>query len=151
MEWLGLREGVDFGCMIDLAGLSRVFNQQYGSWTYFGLDHVATCWLGDAHALGEDEAHNGGPHAPPARSPRTVWLTRAAVPVPRAAVGDSVKSLEVFRRYVELFAQPAQLAEAKKTLLSRTPAPSFARKHPSFEGVCMGNRKTCTCGAAFFS
>ena len=82
--------------MIDLAGLSRVFNQQYGSWTYFGLDHVATCWLGDAHALGEDEAHNGGPHAPPARSPRTVGLTGAVVP----RAGDHRR--EYLRRAVQL-------------------------------------------------
>ena len=132
-----------------------------------GLDHVITCWLGDEHALREDEAHN--------------------------AVGDSIKSLQVYRKYVELFGDPAMLAQYKAALMSyalplpllrrlpikcthvhvstyasshtltyhamvcnhvfcrRTPAPSFAKRNPSFEGVCMGNRKTCTCGAAFFS
>ena len=29
--------------------------------------------------------------------------------------------------------------------------PSFAVKHPSFEGVCQGNRRLCTCGAPHFS
>jgi hypothetical protein len=31
VEWLGLHEGIDFGCMIDLAGLTRVYNEQYGA------------------------------------------------------------------------------------------------------------------------
>jgi hypothetical protein len=36
VQWLGLEEGVDFSCMIDLAGLTRVYNEQYGSFTSFG-------------------------------------------------------------------------------------------------------------------
>ena len=63
-----------------------------GSFTSFGLDHVITCWLGDEYALREDEAHN--------------------------AVGDSVKSLQVYRKYVELFADPASLAQYKAALLA---------------------------------
>ena len=31
VQWLDLKEGVDFGCMIDLAGLTRVYNEQYGT------------------------------------------------------------------------------------------------------------------------
>jgi hypothetical protein len=57
-----------------------------------GLDHVITCWLGDEHALREDEAHN--------------------------AVGDSIKSLQVYRKYVELFGDPAMLAQYKAALMS---------------------------------
>ena len=29
------------------------------------------------------------------------------------------------------------------------PEPSFAKKFPIYDGVCMGNRKSCTCGAPF--
>ena len=43
-EWLELEEGVDFAGCIDLAGLTRVFNPKYSSYTHFGLDHVATAW-----------------------------------------------------------------------------------------------------------
>ena len=42
------------------------------------------------------------------------------------------------------------LEEAKQRLLDTPPEPSFAKLNPSFEGCCMGNRKTCTCGAPFF-
>jgi RNA exonuclease 4 len=42
------------------------------------------------------------------------------------------------------------LEHAKALLLQTPPEPSFAKKNPSFEGCCMGNRKTCTCGAPFF-
>ena len=31
VEWLGLREGVDFASMVDLTGLYRVWNEQYKS------------------------------------------------------------------------------------------------------------------------
>ena len=31
-----------------------------GSYTSFGLDHVITCWLGNDHALAEDEVRNYG-------------------------------------------------------------------------------------------
>lgn len=40
VQWLGLTEGVDFAGMVDLAGVYRVFNTQYNSWTIFGQDHV---------------------------------------------------------------------------------------------------------------
>ena len=36
-------------------------------------------------------------------------------------------------------------------LLAVPPEPSFAKRFPSFEGVCQGNRRTCSCGAPFFS
>jgi RNA exonuclease 4 len=45
-QWLGLQEGVDFAGMIDLAGLFRVFNPQYKSWSVFGQDHLARVLLG---------------------------------------------------------------------------------------------------------
>ena len=68
------------------------YGARTGSFTSFGLDHVITVWLGDEYALREDEAHN--------------------------AVGDSIKSLQVYRKYVELFADPPLLAQYKAALLS---------------------------------
>jgi hypothetical protein len=47
-------QGEDFAGMIDLAVLIRVWNTKYGSYTYFGLDHAASCWLG--------QANDGAPH-----------------------------------------------------------------------------------------
>lgn len=41
VQWLGLKEGVDFAGMVDLAGLWRVWNEQYKSWSVFGQDHIA--------------------------------------------------------------------------------------------------------------
>jgi len=45
--------------------------------------------------------------------------------------------------------QPALLALQVKTL-STPVGPSFAVANPTFEGCCMGNRKTCKCGAPFY-
>ena len=69
--------------------------------------------------------------------------------LPPAAVGDAIKSIRLFKLHQQLQANPEQWAQAQATLLATPPQPSFARQNPSFEGVCMGNRKTCTCGAPF--
>lgn len=107
--------------MMDLVGLFRVWNRQYKSWSVFGQDHLAKVLLQwDAPAAGGHDA-----------------------------VGDALKSIRLFRLHQQLQASPAQWEAAQAALLAAPPAPSFAKLNPSFEGVCMGNRKTCTCGAAF--
>ncbi len=40
-------------------------------------------------------------------------------------------------------------ALGQEALLAAEPTESFAKRNPTFEGVCMGNRKTCRCGAPF--
>lgn len=89
-----------------------------------------------------------------ALTPPAPSLSPAASPAPppptrRPAVGDALKSIRLFKLYQQLQASPPQWAAAQAALLATPPAPSFARQNPSFEGVCMGNRKTCTCGAPF--
>lgn len=42
--WLGLAEGADFGSMLDLSALFRVWDG--AKYAYFGQDHVAAVWLG---------------------------------------------------------------------------------------------------------
>ena len=69
---------------------------------------------------------------------------------PHDAATDAVKSIRLFNLHGALAADPAARARAEAALLESAPEPSFAKRHPSFEGVCMGNRKTCTCGAPFF-
>lgn len=59
--------------------------------------------------------------------------------------------MRLFKLYMSLQADPAAMEAARRKLLSRPPAPSFARLNPTFEGCCMGNRRTCKCGAPFFS
>jgi RNA exonuclease 4 len=60
-----------------------------------------------------------------------------------------LKSIRLFKLYNQLQSNPTLWQKAQQALLATPPQPSFARLNPSFEGVCMGNRKTCTCGAAF--
>mmetsp|Transcript_7669 Transcript_7669/g.15016 ORF Transcript_7669/g.15016 Transcript_7669/m.15016 type:complete len:275 (-) Transcript_7669:263-1087(-) len=122
VEWLQLREGEDFAEMIDLSALFRVWNAKYNSFTYFGLDHAATCLLG--------QANDGAPHN---------------------AVTDAVKSMQLFNLYCRVQHSPDEVASLHQKLLATPVAPSFAKQNPSFEGCCMGNRKTCICGAPFFS
>lgn len=123
IEWLGLTEGVDYAACIDLAGLTRVWNAQFGGFTYFGLDHTAATWL-DA-GLADGESHD--------------------------AVADAAKSVRLYQYFCELEKDPTALAAAQRKLATAPRAPSFALRNPSFEGVCQGNRKTCTCGQPFFS
>lgn len=122
VEWLGLKEGVDFDSMQDLAGLYRVWNTKYNSWSIFGQDHLVKVLLGwDV----ENQGHN--------------------------AALDAIKSMRLFNYRQILERDPSQWQQAQQALLSTPVAPSFAKRYPSFEGVCMGNRKSCTCGAPFFS
>lgn len=120
VSWLGLKEGVDFAELRDLAGLYRVWNPKYNSWSVFGQDHVAKILLGwDV----EGRAHN--------------------------AVEDACKSIRLFHLFNKLKDTP-EWDKAQAMLLAIPPGPSFAKRYPTFEGCCMGNRRTCTCGAPFF-
>jgi len=122
VEWLELQEGVDFGGMVDLSALFRVWNDKYSSFTYFGLDHASTCCLGQAN---DGAAHN--------------------------AVTDAIKSMQLFNLYCRTQTSPDDLSKMHAKLLATPVAASFAKQNPTFEGCCMGNRKTCKCGAPFFS
>ena len=119
VAWLGLKERVDFGGLIDLTGLFRVWNPRFSSYSVWGQDHLASVLLG--------------------------WPTSQ-----HDAATDAVKSIRLFNLHTAMTADPGARAQAEAALLASSPEPSFAKRHPSFEGVCMGNRKTCTCGAPFF-
>ena len=62
---------------------------------------------------------------------------------------DAIKSMRLFNFYQQFQPNPDAWQQAQQMLLNTMPEPSFAKINPSFEGVCMGNRKTCVCGAAF--
>ena len=124
VQWLGLIEGQDFQGMVDLAGVWRVWTPRFNTWSVFGQDHLVRVLLG---------AEFGAQH--------------------NAAL-DALKSVRLFNYWRRCDADKAgaggaELERAKQALLNAPPEPSFAKKNPSFEGCCMGNRKTCTCGAPF--
>jgi RNA exonuclease 4 len=120
--WLGLREGVDYAACIDLAGLYRVWNPKYNGWTAFSQDHCAQILLGwDVDATAHDAAL------------------------------DAVKSVRLFNFWAAARTDPGRWAAAQAALLAAPPRESFAKRNPTYDGVCMGNRRTCTCGAPFFT
>ena len=123
VEWLGLVEGRDFGSMVDLAALLRVYNAKYGSYSYFSQDHYASAWLGIFRT--EADTHD--------------------------AVADAIISMRLFHAYCSLQYDPAAIAAQGARVLSAPHKSSFAKLHPEWEGCCMGNRQTCKCGAPFFS
>jgi len=120
-DWLRLERGTDYGDLIDLAGIWRVWNDRFKSWSVFSQDHLVRTLLGTS----VEDAHD--------------------------AVGDCVKSSRAWLLYERVKHSPEELAAARAKLLAVTPEPSFAKRFPSFEGVCQGNRRTCSCGAPFFS
>ena len=77
---------------------------------------------------------------------RDLAILLAAVMSDEAVAASS----STFRDAERISGGEAALDAAKQKLLESPPEPSFAKKNPSWEGVCMGNRKTCTCGAPFF-
>ena len=106
--WLGLKEGTDFTSMMDLAGMYRVWNEQYNTWSIFGQDHVAKVLLGW-------EAQEGGAE--------------------HDAVTDAVKSIRLFNYHQTLQATPGAMEQAQRALLAAPVAPSFAKRYPTFDGV----------------
>lgn len=59
--------------------------------------------------------------------------------------------MRLFDLYCRVQHTPVELAALQRKLLETPVAPSFAKSFPTYDGCCMGNRKTCTCGAPFFS
>ena len=96
VEWLGLQEGVDFGCMIDLAGLTRVYNEQYGA--FFQLDDLEYTVLCMARCL--RFIHEVPLRAEQAHLQALVWTTSS-----HAGLGTS--TLFVKTRHTTRWATPS--------------------------------------------
>mmetsp|Transcript_13590 Transcript_13590/g.41079 ORF Transcript_13590/g.41079 Transcript_13590/m.41079 type:complete len:225 (-) Transcript_13590:305-979(-) len=122
VQWVTLQEGSDFQSMMDLAGLYRVWNDRYKSWSVWSQDYLCKQLL--------------------------QWDTTQQT---HNAALDAVKSIRLYNHWVALQANPSAWKQAQETLLAGTPEPSFAKRNATFEGVCMGNRKTCSCGDPFFT
>lgn len=61
------------------------------------------------------------------------------------AATDAIISIRLFNKFMQLRDTP-ELETVKQSLIAIPLEPSFAKKNPSYETVCMGNKKTCTCG-----
>lgn len=120
VQWLGLREGVDFQSCMDLAGLYRVWNTKYNSWTVFGQDHVATVLLGWNL---QDMSHN--------------------------AAFDALKSIKLFNLYQQMQQDPAGWQRAQQALLDAPPTLSFAKQNPSYEGEAVFDVGPCCCSCCW--
>lgn len=124
IEWLGLKEGVDFAFAIDLAALFRVWTQE-GAYVYFSQDHAASVWLrGTKFARPPGAAHD--------------------------ALADAATSMALFHGYCQARTEPSRLAQLQQETLSAPRSASFAMLNPVFEGVCQGQKRTCVCGGPFF-
>lgn len=121
VEWLGLREGVDFESLIDLAGLYKVWNSVYNTYSIFSLEHLARVVL---RYDGKGQPHN--------------------------AARDAVLSMQLYNYYRRAEWTPGLWEKVGRALLEEPVRPSFKKLNPIFEGVCMGDRKQCKCGAPFF-
>jgi RNA exonuclease 4 len=121
VQWLRLEDGVDFESMRDLMGLFSVKNPRYNnSTTCFSLAHEAKALL----SMDQQTTHHPAIDA---------WL-----------------SIKLYQLYLLLQQHPAELARAQQLLLDTPIEGAFNKKHPIYDGVCMGNRKDCKCGQPHF-
>jgi RNA exonuclease 4 len=120
VQWLQLAEGVDYGALIDLAALFRCWNPVRGEYTGFSQDHCAKAWLG----VGDRPNHD--------------------------ALSDSVISMSLFNAYRSVQKNPEQLFQLQQATMNTPRVPGFSATHPTVDGCCMGNRKSCKCGAPNF-
>jgi len=102
--------------------LAALFRAWDGTrYVYFNQDHCAKVWLGAVRPPG----------------------------VSHDAVGDAAVSMALLGCYMRM--PDSAKAECHARALATPRTPSFAVKNPSFEGVCQGNRRLCTCGAVQYS
>jgi len=105
-----------------LVDLSALFRAWDGQrYVYFSQDHCAKVWLGAVRP--PDTSHD--------------------------AVGDAAVSMALLGNYMR--APDSFKAQNQQRCLATPREPSFAVRHPVFEGVCQGNRRLCKCGAPHFS
>lgn len=119
VQWLGLVEGIDYGSLIDLAALFRVWNDRHHAFTCFSQDHVAKVWLN----VQDRQSHD--------------------------ALEDAAIAMGLFNAYRRVQHDAAQLQHWQAQTLSAPRTPGFAALHGSLDDCCLGGRKTCTCGAGF--
>ena len=119
IQWLGLVEGTDFGSLMDLSGLFRVWNTNRSSWTIFSQDHVAKVWLNVMH-----RSHD--------------------------ALDDALLSIALFNAYRQVQMDSNQMQHMQMCTINTVITPSYGASHGSIDGCCLGHRKSCTCGSAFF-
>jgi len=112
LQWLGLRSGEDFRSFIDLRDLWRSWSAHYKSYTHYSLSHQAKCILGAAPA----EKHS--------------------------ASMDALTTMKLLQCYLWGRKYSMAFVHSKVATLQNTEiAPSFAKRHPTFEGVQMQSRK----------
>merc|ERR1719229_1561757 len=112
LQWLGLRHGVDFNSFIDLRDLWRSWSEHYKSYTHYSLSHQAKCILG----------------APPMDK--------------HSASMDALTTMKLLQYYLWCRKYSIPLLHSKVAVLGQTPiTPSFAKRHPTFEGVTMQSKK----------
>ena len=146
VEWLQLREGVDYERTIELAELFKTYNPRYSNYSYFSLSHEANTLLGQG-AFGM-----GGAELRMRKCCYNNCFVSASVPAGFIAdqhdpATDAKASVQLFKKY---YANSALLAQAKQKLLHNRPPPSWAKRNNyRWKGVCMAAfmPKMCFCGA----
>ena len=118
--WCKLKEGTDFRSTEDLAELYKVYSPRYRSWSRFSLEHLSKVVLGSR-------------------------LTGAA----HNAADDAINSIRLYKFYLENKSNSGIWNRIQNDLLKGQRPMSFSKRHPTFEGVCMGNKQLCRCGEPF--
>ena len=112
--WLGLKQNQDYRHSIDLRDLWRSWSDYYKSYTHYSLSHQAKCILNYQNA--DQQKHS--------------------------ASYDGITEMKLFQYYLWCRYYNMQLFNSKiQTLKNTTIEPSFAKKHPTYEGVQMQSKK----------
>merc|ERR1719247_2037578 len=108
IDWLGLEQGVDYACTVDLADCLQFWEVATRRYRVYSLEHVAKAWLGEEYA--EGMSHD--------------------------ATNDADWSVRVFEMLCELFVMQRwdQLQYLEQLVLSTEPKLSFAKRNPVYEG-----------------
>ena len=119
IDWLKLKRGIHFRDSVDLRKIWRKWSKKHNSYTIFSLRHQAKCIV---------------------NIPEYAYAGSASY--------DGKIAMILFKTYIHnMFTNPL-LIKQLKTKLSVTTAPKkFSSIKPFYNGVCMGNKLFCKCGA----
>jgi DNA polymerase III epsilon subunit-like protein len=118
IDWLKLEKGVHYLDEINLCETYKAYNARYRNYTYFSLDDMSKC------ILGEDQAAVGTAHS---------------------AERDAILSMKIFRRSQE---PGSVESDKRRLLKAGPTISWAKRNNYKYNGVCMAafSARFCTCG-----
>lgn len=138
IKWLDLTAPHDCAGFFNVQDLYNTYSHKFKSTVKYSLEHAARHLLHDSLTKSPAFPHWSAP-APPA------CIIAASS---HSAARDAYETMLLLKLYAAAASQ--SFPHLLTTHIQSVPmTPAFSSRNPTLEGVCMGHRRLCTCGAPF--